>query len=68
MVWEFFTWANMTTGRVEQIVNPVGLHHTYTDVSGMDHQIFLEPDYYATAIKKGISGNYVSTFPQYSAG
>ena len=64
LVRSFLTGSGLTEEQIERIAFLVEHHHTFTEVSGADHQILLEADYIANAMENGYSVKNIDSFLQ----
>lgn len=62
MAKEFLRDTGLTTEQIDRVVFLVGHHHTFTRISGTDHQILLEADYIANASENEYSKKNVENF------
>lgn len=62
LIQEFFLNTDVAPKDIERISWLCAHHHTYTDVTSIDHQILLEADYLVNAGENGYSSQNIEKF------
>ena len=64
LVQRFFSGTDLSEEQISRITFLVEHHHTFSNISGLDHQILVEADYIANAMENGYSVNNIAGFLQ----